>query len=198
MTKRWHTPSTSKMRRRELGFKRKGDGQHQERIRRPDPRRLHVEPTEKDLTGVAGLAPFGAFVRELGVDGALHRRFFRLKTGRSVIYPMAAQMRLLMDTALAGEERVFGIEALAVDPLFVRLAGGVVPSITYFDDHGLRAIDPESPSIDRLVVRRFYSTNRCRKGIPCCPPGSARSAAPSAPTARPSVLEQPDDDGIPF
>ncbi|XXX42810.1 hypothetical protein WME76_27065 [Sorangium sp. So ce119] len=35
---------------------------------------------------------------------------------------MAAQMRLLMDCALAGEERVFGIEALAVDPLFVRLA----------------------------------------------------------------------------
>ncbi|XXU81970.1 hypothetical protein WMF21_29820 [Sorangium sp. So ce1099] len=42
---------------------------------------------------------------------------------------MAAQMRLLMDSALAGEERIFGIEALAVDPLFVHLAGGMVPSI---------------------------------------------------------------------
>ncbi|KYF54356.1 hypothetical protein BE08_03170 [Sorangium cellulosum] len=128
------------MRRRELGFKRKGDGRHQERIRRPDPRRIHVEPTEKNLTGVAGLAPFGAFLRELGIDAALSRRFSRLKTGRTVIYPMAAQMRPLMDSALAGEERVFGIEALAVDPLFVRLTGGVVPSIdTVYRDCVFRA-----------------------------------------------------------
>ena len=30
---------------------------------------------------------------------------------------------------VAGEARVFGLESLAPDPLFVRLAGGVVPSI---------------------------------------------------------------------
>nr|WP_236644096.1 transposase [Sorangium cellulosum] len=135
------------MRRRQLGFKRKGDGRHQKRIRRPDPSTLHVNPTETNLTGVAGLAPFGAFIRELGVDAALSRSLSRLKTGRSVIYPMAAQMRLLMDSALAGEERVFGIEALAVDPLFVRLAGGVVPSIDTvyrdlcrFDEEALEAL----------------------------------------------------------
>ncbi|WP_438020314.1 IS1380 family transposase [Sorangium sp. So ce315] len=164
MTKRKHTPSTSKVRRRELGFKRKGDGRQQERIRRPDPARIHVERTEKNLTGLAGLAPFGAFLRELGVDAALSRRFSRLKTGRSVIYPMAAQMRLLMDSALAGEERVFGIEALAVDPLFVRLAGGVVPRIDTvyrdlcrFDEDALEAL--HSMAVDHglaLVARRKH------------------------------------------
>ncbi|WP_437955596.1 IS1380 family transposase [Sorangium sp. So ce119] len=164
MTKRRRTPSTSKVRRLELGFKSKGDGRHQERIRRPDPSRIHVESSEKNLTGIAGLAPFGAFLRELGVDAALSRRFFRLKTGRSVIYPMAAQMRLLMDCALAGEERVFGIEALAVDPLFVRLAGGVVPSIDTvyrdlcrFDEQALEAL--HSMVVDHglaLVARRKH------------------------------------------
>ncbi|CAN92261.1 hypothetical protein predicted by Glimmer/Critica [Sorangium cellulosum So ce56] len=164
MTKRRHTPSTSKVRRRELGFKRKGDGRHQGRIRRPDPAGIHVEPTEKNLTGVAGLAPFGAFIRELGIDAALSRRFSGLKTGRTVIYPMAAQMRLLMDSALAGEERVFGIEALAVYPLFVRLAGGVVPSIDTvyrdlcrFDEEALDAL--HSMVVDHglaLVARRKH------------------------------------------
>jgi hypothetical protein len=41
-----------------------------------------------------------------------------------VVYPMPAQLRLLMDAALVGEARVFGIEALSADPLFVHLAGG--------------------------------------------------------------------------
>ncbi|XXY44838.1 transposase [Sorangium sp. So ce269] len=121
---------------------------------------MHVEPTEKNLTGVAGLAPFGAFLRELGVDAALSRRFSRLKTGRSVIYPMAAQMRLLMDSALAGEERVFGIEALAVDPLFVHLAGGIVPSIDTvyrdlcrFDEDALEVRIPVDPATHSAHTR---------------------------------------------
>lgn len=42
---------------------------------------------------------------------------------------MDAQLRLLLDANVAGEARVFGLESLAADPLFVRLAGGVVPSI---------------------------------------------------------------------
>jgi hypothetical protein len=48
---------------------------------------------------------------------------------------MGAQMRLLMDAVAVGEPRVFGVEALASDPLFTRLAGGVVSSIdTLYDD----------------------------------------------------------------
>ena len=36
---------------------------------------------------------------------------------------------MLLDANVVGEARVFGLESLAADPLFVRLAGGVVPSI---------------------------------------------------------------------
>ena len=123
------TPSTCKVRRDVLGGKR-GDGDRRsQRIRRPDPRKVHACASEQTLTGVGGLAQFGAFVRELGVDRELARRFGRLKSSPWVIYPMAAQMRLLIDAAVVGEERVFGLEALAADPLFVHLAGGVVPSI---------------------------------------------------------------------
>ncbi|AUX38803.1 uncharacterized protein SOCE26_001810 [Sorangium cellulosum] len=69
-----------------------------------------------------------------------------------------------MDSALAGEERVFGIEALAVDPLFVRLAGGVVPSIDSvyrdlcrFDEDALETL--HSMVVDHglaLIARRKH------------------------------------------
>jgi hypothetical protein len=42
---------------------------------------------------------------------------------------MSAQLRLLLDANVVGEERVFGLEALGADPLFVKLAGGSVPSL---------------------------------------------------------------------
>jgi hypothetical protein len=104
---------------------------------------MHIHATEKNLTGTAGLVPFGAFIRDLGIDRRL-RSFNRLKTGASVIYPMATQMRMLIDVAMAGEERVFGLESLSADPLFVYLCGGVVPSLDTcyrdlrrFDEDGL-------------------------------------------------------------
>ncbi|MBN2872794.1 MAG: IS1380 family transposase, partial [Halothiobacillaceae bacterium] len=55
--------------------------------------------------------------------------FDGLKTGNAVVYPMSAQMRLLIDATVVGEQRIFGLEGLAGDPLFVELAGGTVPSI---------------------------------------------------------------------
>jgi hypothetical protein len=88
-----------------------------------------VGTPDAGLTGYGGLAAFGAFMRDLGVDAALRDRFSRLKDGSAVVYPLPAQMRLLMDAAAVGEARVFGIEALSADPLFVHLAGGVVPSL---------------------------------------------------------------------
>jgi hypothetical protein len=97
---------------------------------------------------VAGLTSFGVFCRERGIDAQLGRLFFRLKNGPLVVYPMEAQLRLLLDANIAGESRVFGLESLAPDPLFVRLAGGVVPSIdtvyrdlTRFDDEALRDLE---------------------------------------------------------
>ncbi len=73
--------------------------------------------------------PFGVYVRRLGVDRSLRLMFEDLKTGRSVVYPMQTQVRLLLDANVVGEERVFGLEALGADPLFVKLAGGSVPSL---------------------------------------------------------------------
>ncbi|XXT69098.1 hypothetical protein WMF14_01440 [Sorangium sp. So ce693] len=109
---------------------------------------MHLRATETTLTGVAGLVGFGVFLRELDVDAELQRTFGRLKPDSRVVFPMAAQMRLLIDAAVAGEARVFGLEAPANDPLFVHLAGGVVPSIDTvyrdlrrFDDKALAALD---------------------------------------------------------
>lgn len=140
--------SIHKVRRDVRGGKR-GDGHRRhERIRRADPTRIHPGRPDATLTGVAGLASFGTFCRKEGVDAELARRFFRLKAGRLVVYPMEAQLRLLLDANVAGEARVFGLESLAADPLFVRLAGGVVPSIdtvyrdlTRFDQYAIQDLE---------------------------------------------------------
>jgi hypothetical protein len=124
-----HATSIHKVRRDVRGGKR-GDGHRRhERIRRADPTRIHEGKSDKTLTGVAGLASLGVFCQRKEIDAELRRRFFRLKDGVRVVYPMEAQLRLLLDANVAGEARVFGLESLAADPLFVRLAGGVVPSI---------------------------------------------------------------------
>lgn len=122
-------PSTQKVRRDVAGGKR-GDGNDRtRRIVRPDPGALRIGKPDRSLTSVGGLVAFGAFVREEGIDRALRKDFDSMKEGDGVIYPMAAQLRLLMDLFVLGEPRVFALEALAADPLFVRLAGGVVPSL---------------------------------------------------------------------
>jgi hypothetical protein len=121
------TSATHKARRDAIGGQR-ADGHRRRRIRRPDPRLMSVRATEKNLTSTAGLVPFGAFVRDLGLERTL-QPFNRLKTGASVTYPMATQVRMLIDAFVVGEERIFGLEALAADPLFVRLSGGFVPSL---------------------------------------------------------------------
>lgn len=131
------TTSIHKVRRDVRGGKR-GDGDRRyQRIRRADPTRIHKGKADPTLTGVAGLTSFGVFCRERGVDAQLARHFFRLKSSPMVVYPMETQLRMLLDANIAGEARVFGLESLAPDPLFVRLAGGVVPSIdTVYRDLG--------------------------------------------------------------
>ncbi len=130
-----------------------GDRRHQ-RIRRADPTRIHRGKEDATLTGVAGLASFGAFCRRKGIDAEFRRLFFRLKRSVLVVYPMEAQLRLLLDANVVGEARVFGLESLAADPLFVRLAGGVVPSLDTvyrdlcrFDDQGVA--DLEAMMVDQ-------------------------------------------------
>jgi hypothetical protein len=137
------TPGTQKVRRDSLGGKRGNGHLRSCRIRRPDPRRIHVGRPDPGLTGYGGLAQFGGFVRDIGVSSALRKLFFRLKSGVLVVYPMEAQIELLLDAAVAGEQRVFGVEALSADPVFHHMAGGVVPSIdTIYRD--LRRFDDQA------------------------------------------------------
>src|SRR5262245_18097319 len=106
--------SIHKVRRDARGGKH-GDGWRTrfKRIRRVDPTRIHAGKPDATLTGVAGLASFGVFCRERGIDAEFDRRFYRLKDGPLVVYPMEAQLRLLLDANVAGEARVFGLESLA-------------------------------------------------------------------------------------
>jgi hypothetical protein len=149
------TTSIHKVRRDALGGKR-GDGHRSrwEPITRPDPRRIRTGRCDPSLTGCAGLKQFGAFLREQGVDAELARRFAYLKDGPLVIYPMQAQMRLLIDAAVLGEDRVFGLESLAADPLFVRLAGGVVPSLDTVYRDLARFDDPAIATLERWMVQQ--------------------------------------------
>jgi hypothetical protein len=148
MTKRRHTPSTHKLRRDVTGGKR-GDGdRRRRRVRRPDPTKIRISKTDAKLTGCAGLLMFGVFLRELGMDRELAKTFNRLKQGATVIYSMQVVLRSLLDLFMSGEHRVFSLEALAADPLFVHLCGGVVPSLdtvyrdlTRFDDQSIAALD---------------------------------------------------------
>jgi hypothetical protein len=127
--------STRKVRRDFTGGKR-GDGhRRRHRVRRPDPATIRIGRPDGNTTAVGGLVSYGVFLRENGIDDALTRIGRRLKSSPSVVYPMGGQLRLLTDAFAVGETRVFGVEGLASDPLFVRLAGGRVPSIdTLYDD----------------------------------------------------------------
>lgn len=135
MKQKQRAPSTRKVRRIFTGGKR-GDGHRRlERIRRPDPAAIRLAKPDPNLTAVAGLVGFGTHLRKLGIDAQLQETFFRIKSSPLVVYPIGAQLRLLLDAFAVGETRVFGLEGLAADPLFVHLAGGVVPSIdTLYDD----------------------------------------------------------------
>lgn len=126
--KRKRAPSTHKVRRDLIGGKR-GDGHKRKKpVQRPNPQRIRTGRPDPSLTACAGLVMFGVFVRLLGVDHELFEAFGLVKS-IACVYPMAAQLRMLIDMLVVGEHRVFGLESLAADSLFVRLAGGVVPSL---------------------------------------------------------------------
>ncbi len=158
------TTSIHKVRRAALGGKR-GDGHLHlgQKVRRPDPGRIRVAGSDQSLTGCGGLAAFGTFLREQGVDRDLSRRFTRLKSGPLVVYPMPAQMRLLIDAAAIGENRVFGLESWAADALFVRLAGGVVPSLDTVYRDLARFDETAITDLERLMAAHGLADLRCRR-----------------------------------
>lgn len=146
MTTTTQATSIHKVRRDAAGGKRGQGWQLQaqaRKVRRADPTKIAVGRPDASLTSVAGLVPFGQFVRGLGIDWELKQLFSHIKTGLRVVYPMPEQLRLLIDANAVGEQRVFGLEALAADPLFEHLAGGTVPSLdTVYRD--LRRLDDAS------------------------------------------------------
>jgi hypothetical protein len=158
------TTSIHKVRRDALGGKR-GDGHLHlgEKVRRPHPARIRVAGGDPSPTGCGGLAVFGTYLREQGIDRELARRFTRLKSGPLlVVYPMAAQLRLLFDAAAVGENRVFGLESWAADALFVRLAGGVIPSLdTVYRD--LARFDEAAIADLRKLLSRAIAPTRARR-----------------------------------
>ncbi len=101
---------------------------------------------------MAGLVAFGRFTRRQGVERALRHRFGAIKRGAGVVYPMPEQLRLLLDLAIVGEDRIFALEALSADRLFVHLAGGTIPSLdTMYRD--LRRMEPSDvASLEEMMA----------------------------------------------
>lgn len=111
--------------RRDLVGGRRGQGlRNRRRVRRPDARRVVLGPHDPSLSSFGGLVAFNALIEESGVAQVLRSVCAPLKTGRSVVYPMETQVRLLLDLFVVGGTRLFDLEYLASDPLFVHLAGG--------------------------------------------------------------------------
>jgi hypothetical protein len=155
MTKTTSTPRTRKVRRRSAGGKPSRGWELQRegrKVRRAEVRKLHIGEPDAKLTTVGGLVSFNAFVREQGLHRELAMRFGHLKTGRGVVYPMGAQMQLLLDLSVAGGQRVFDLEMLAADPLFAHLAGGSVPSIDVLYDDLRRFDAPALESLEEVLA----------------------------------------------
>jgi hypothetical protein len=156
MTKQQSPPSTWKVRRRAREGKRAQGWEMQRqgrRVRRPDPQSVSVDATDTSLTSMAGLLEFGVWARSLGVDRELSATFGRLKPlTPQVVYPMGAQLRLLVDAFVAGEARVFSVESLAADALFVHLCGGSVPSTDVLYDDLNRFDDKAIEDAERMMA----------------------------------------------
>jgi len=167
-TKQKTTPSTGKVRRDVTGGKRGKGNQARPDGRRPRARRGRVDnigmgSPDRTVTGVGGLVAFASYVSELGVDAELQRGLSRLKTHPAVVYPMAFQVRLLMDLLVAGETRPFGIESLASDPVIQRLAGGMVPSVDTLYDDLARFDQPALDLLEAMVAAHgLASLAQCR------------------------------------
>lgn len=133
-------------------------------MRRPDPQRVAYGPADEGVSGSAGLVAFGGFLRELGVDRDLRERFSELKSGLRVVYPMHGQLRLLMDAFAVGEVRPFALEALSSDPLFVHLAGGMVPSLDTVYRDLCRFDDGAVADLERMVAEHgLFALQRLRR-----------------------------------
>jgi Transposase DDE domain group 1 len=144
---------------------KRGDGhRRRQRIRRPHPASIRVGRPDPNLTGVAGLVSFGVYLRKVGIDQQLREGFFDLKSGPRVVYPMEANLRILLDAFSVGESRVFGIEGLASDALFVHLDGGVVPSIDTLYRDLARFDEPALTKLESMMAEQGLSRVSALRG----------------------------------
>ncbi len=154
MTTTNHAPGTWKVRRESLGSNRAPGWELQtmgRRVRRATAHALGIGPADATLSGLGGLVSFNSFLQREKLGETLRAQFGHLKTGRRVVYPMATQIQLLLDASLAGASRVFDMEWLAADPVFVHLAGGAVPSVdTLYDD--LQRFGPEELELLEALI----------------------------------------------
>ena len=83
MTTTTQATSIHKVRRDAAGGKR-GQGWRLQveakKVRRADPTKIAIGRPDASLTSVAGLVPFGQFVRGLGIDWELKQLFSHVKT----------------------------------------------------------------------------------------------------------------------
>ena len=147
-------PVTHKVRRDVAGGRRGQGNKVSRRAHRANPEKIHIGRPDNNLSSVAGLVAFGVFLRKAGIDQEMSDMFGRLKRGSGVVYPMAFQLRLGIDMLAAGETRLFGVEALACDPLFSRLAGGLVPSVDTLYDDFARFDTRALSDLDALAARQ--------------------------------------------
>lgn len=85
------------------------------------------------------------------MDADLREKFGELKSDPNVVYPMEAQLQLLMDLFAVGEHRPFGVEALAGDAVFAFRAGGVCPSLDTLYRDLARFDEPALAELDAMV-----------------------------------------------
>ena len=102
------------------------------RVKRVNASRIVVGKPDASLSMAGGLVAFHSWCREQGVDKQLDEAFAHMKTGAGVVYPMGGVVSFAVDMSVIGVPRVYGIEALASDPLIVHLQGGAIPSIDTF------------------------------------------------------------------
>ena len=167
-TRNTSTTSIHKVRRDVSGGKRAKGWEFQaagKRVRRADPQRVHAGPPDGSLTAVGGLVGLGQFLKKLGFDWELRQLFGDMKCGSQVVYPMPEQLRLLIDANAAGEPRVFGLEALATDPLFVHLAGGTVPSLDTVYRDLCRFDESSLQSLHTLMARHGHAGTKSLKSV---------------------------------
>ena len=126
------------------------------KVRQADVRKLRIGKPDAHLTTVGGLQSRSTRSSASSSYQELARRFGHLKEpGRGIVYPMGAQdAASARGMSVAGGQRVFDLEMLAADPLFVHLAGAPAsPSIdVLYDD--LRRFDPPAPRGPRRGARR--------------------------------------------